>query len=351
MRTWLEKYNLRNCLRVAMIFAILMSLSNALAWEGKYFMILAYAIVYYTVLSSVTAVGIELVDRSWHKGERRAAIAMGAVTYVVIVTLSFCQQEVILTYFSDYFSRREMIAVGIPTDDFLSATERVTLILVRVLLFGAIMGVTISNDNNKSRRHKAEATLERVLQSNLEIRMGQLRQQMAPHFLFNAFSTLSSMTKEPNAKRFISRLSDVYRYLLTHKDYSEEKIVTVEKEMNFVEAYLYILHERYEAGLEVVTEVSDKARKKMIPPFALQVAVENATKHNVITEETPLVIKIQSIDDTFIEIRNDIHEKRRKTESFGIGLYNIDEQYRLISGEGIECEKTDTEFIVRMKLL
>ncbi len=338
-------------MRMAMVFAILMSLSNALAWEGKYMMILAYAMVYYTTFSCVTAVGFELVDRSWHKGRRGVAIVMGLVTYAVIVTLSLCQQEVILNHFSDYFSRREIIALGILPEEIQNATERVSLILVRTLLFGAIMGVTISNDNNKTRRRKVEAALERMSQSNLETRMGLLRQQMAPHFLFNAFSTLSSMTKEPNAKRFISRLSDVYRYLLTHKDYSDEKVVTVEKEMNFVEAYLYILHERYEAGLEVISKVSDKARKKMIPPFALQVAVENATKHNVITEETPLVIKIQSINDAFIEVRNDLHEKRKKNDSFGIGLYNIDEQYRLISGEGIECEKTETEFIVRMKLL
>lgn len=350
MKQWIDKYNVGSGMRVALIFAALMTFGNVFAWGGKYPIFLAHATIYSLLVSCFTALCIEVEEKKRYERKWWQATTIGMVSLIVLVLVNYYHQEV-LKDFSDYFTREERMAMGMFMNETLTVRERLFFITIRSLLFMAVMWLAINNENNKKRRRKAEARLEQALQGNLKRQMGLLREQMSPHFLFNAFATLSSMTEEVKAKRFISKLSDVYRYLLTSNDYREKHLVTLEKELKFALAYLYVLRERYEDALTVETEVDAKVMKRELPPFALQVLVENATKHNVISSSSPLRITIRSVNEDWIEVRNNIQEKKTKMESFGIGLYNINEQYDLVAKRQIECERTESEFIVRLPLI
>ncbi len=307
--------------------------------------------VIYNLMTSIgTALGIEFFyvkvkEKKW------VTVVLTCLAIVCGLTFFGMIQQNVFEIYSDRFTDRELLAVGFFLNGNDDKLNLLLFTLIRSLLFSSVIGLAISNDNNRYGRVEAERKLQKLEQQNLESQIGQLRNQMSPHFLFNAFATLSSMTSETNAKRFISRLSDVYRYLLTNREYQEQKLVTLDKEAEFTRAYIYILQERFEDALQVNCTISDTAKQKKIPPFALQVLIENATKHNVISERQPLTINVRTQEDKWLEVSNNLQPKNTTSEGFGVGLGNVNERYKLIAKKEIDCEQTDKEFIVRLPLL
>ncbi len=177
-----------------------------------------------------------------------------------------------------------------------------------------------------------------------------LKTQIDPHFLFNSLNTLASIiTENPSiAVHFAEKLSQVYRYILQNKD---KEVVSLSTEINFVKSYIFLLQTRFEQNLVVHFEVEDAQLDAHIPPLSLQILVENAIKHNVVSNDKPLHIWIYIDEATRIVVRNTLQLKRSVKDSTKIGLDNVIKRYQYLTERAVEILPTAQDFQVSLPLL
>lgn len=168
-----------------------------------------------------------------------------------------------------------------------------------------------------------------------------LKSQMNPHFLFNSLNSLSSLIQEnaDKAEEFLDHMSKVYRYLLRN---NEEKLVTIETEINFIKSYYFLLKARHEDGLELHIDVSPESKEQWIPPLTLQMIVENAMNQNAVSRSNPLKIRIGNTKHG-LEIINSVQPKINNINSNAEIEENINNKYRLLCGCEIEIEETENQ--------
>ena len=173
-----------------------------------------------------------------------------------------------------------------------------------------------------------------------------LKNQVNPHFLFNSLNVLSGMMYKDvdKADDFIAKLANIYRYVL---DVQDEEVVSANKETAFIKDYLYLLTTRFGRNLQYEITVQSS---KMIIPMALQILVENATKHNVISDEKPLKIMISN-DENYIFVSNEIQPKSDKADSHGLGIENIKARYKYLTSKEVVINNSEKKFEVRIPLL
>lgn len=200
-----------------------------------------------------------------------------------------------------------------------------------------------------NRLKKSQLEAERLKKISIEAQFESLRNQINPHFLFNCFNVLSSLVYRDadTSAKFIAQLSFVYRYLLYNQ---EKKVVTVEEELVFLNAYVFLLEIRFGQNLIVEINIDAADRKAFIAPAALQMLIENAIKHNVISKLNPLRICIHSAHGWII-VSNNLQEKEVKEPSTQVGLKNISDRYGFLSDRQVQIEKTKTAFTVKIPLL
>lgn len=162
-----------------------------------------------------------------------------------------------------------------------------------------------------------------------------LKQQVDPHFLFNCFNTLSSLITEDlkRAEYFLNELRKVYHYLLSNK---KEDFVSVEQELQFIRSYFTLLQTRFGTALELTITVNEAHLQCYIPSLSLQLLVENAVKHNIVSKSRKLFINITSTDKEELVITNNLQRKLVKSRSFGIGMETIKAKYKLVQQRSIE---------------
>ncbi len=195
---------------------------------------------------------------------------------------------------------------------------------------------------------KLELDAVQLRNENLTSKYESLKSQLDPHFLFNSLNVLTNLVYADADKsaRFIKQLSEVYRYVL---EVRSKELVPLEQELKFVESYLYLQQIRFGDKLRVENRLQGVAGS--IPPLALQILVENAIKHNVISEDDPLTIKMYSENNEVI-VENNLQRKALLTEgSTGIGLDNITKRYEFLSDRKITLLDTSSAFIVKLPLL
>lgn len=177
-----------------------------------------------------------------------------------------------------------------------------------------------------------------------------LKNQIDPHFLFNSLNTLATViTENPTiAVNFAEKLSQVYRYILQNKD---KEVVELATEMAFVRSYIFLLQTRFEQNLVVNFEVGESHYSQCIPPLSLQILVENAIKHNIVSSDKPLQIDIFIDNATTIVVRNNLQPKRNIKTSNKIGLENIIKRYQYLTERAVEVLPTAQEFKVSLPLL
>ena len=172
---------------------------------------------------------------------------------------------------------------------------------------------------------------EKIIAAELEkekahVQYDNLKNQLNPHFLFNALSSLNSLIFEnPQlASDFLQQLSKVYRYVLENK---EKNLVSVETEINFINHYVQLLKTRFDGSLNVNFEVNDETKEKKIVPVTLQVLLENAVKHNITSPASPLNIEVKT-DGDFLLVENNLQKKEIIETSNGQGLENLKKLYQ-----------------------
>lgn len=174
-----------------------------------------------------------------------------------------------------------------------------------------------------------------------------LKNQINPHFLFNSLNILASLAYEDAGKTnlFAKKLSSVYRYLLTtHEQYT----VSLEEELNFVNSYLYLESIRFGDTFHVEISNNHESNRRFVIPASIQMLVENALKHNICTDKSPLIIRA-TIDEHGITVSNNL-QLRNYVNQNGTGLQNLQRQYDLYN-KRIEIIKNEKEFIVRMPFI
>lgn len=193
---------------------------------------------------------------------------------------------------------------------------------------------------------KSETLEKAKAQAELEA----LKNQIDPHFMFNSLNTLSYLIeKEPaKAKLFNDNLAEVFRYILYNK---ERNLVLLSEELAFAEKYFSLIKIRFGSG--VVLQMLPNAVESdhyLLPPISLQVLLENAIKHNTFSERHPLTMTIDIRDDCVIA-SNDVRKKDVKKKSSRIGLKNLNERYKLITGKEIGVENNEKVFTATLPLL
>ncbi len=186
---------------------------------------------------------------------------------------------------------------------------------------------------------------------NLRTRFEVLKQQVNPHFLFNALSTLRIMVREKDerAEPFILKLSDLYRQLLSK---NTSQTVHLDEELEFLRSYIFMLQARFESLLHIQIDTWPASGGRKIPAFSLQLLVENCIKHNIISAARPLYIRIFQEQADSILIENNLQVKPAAEDSSGIGLDNLRKRYELLQVEdGVTLSRTETKFSVTLKLL
>lgn len=187
---------------------------------------------------------------------------------------------------------------------------------------------------------------QKAKEESNKFKYATLKNQVNPHFLFNSLNVLSGMIYKDVEKSddFISKLAGVYRYVL---DVQDEEIVSLEKELGFIKEYLFLLSCRFNNNLKYKI---DAKSDQYIIPMAVQILVENALKHNKVSDEKPLHISIK-IKDDYLVVSNSLNKKEESTSSFEIGLNNIKNRYKFISNKEVNVSETETEFSVSIPLL
>jgi len=196
---------------------------------------------------------------------------------------------------------------------------------------------------------KASFEKEMFEKESIAARYESLKNQVSPHFLFNSLNTLTNLVYEDRDKavKFIKQLSEVYRYVL---DTREKEVVPIEEELRFLESYVFLQQIRFGNRLKVEISVDDMNIK--VAPLALQMLIENAIKHNIVSEAEPLTIKVYS-DNGFVVVENDLQRKAsvHGEASSGVGLLNISRRYQLLSNENVQVIEANKKFAVKLPVL
>jgi len=191
--------------------------------------------------------------------------------------------------------------------------------------------------------------VQKLKEEKLVFQYETLKNQVNPHFLFNSLNTLSSLVSKDLvlSENYIQKLSSIYRYILENKDHDQ---VSLEKEVKFVKDYFYLQKVRDDGKIDVEIDVQDP-EKYLILPISLQLLVENAFKHNVSTRENPLIVEIKlNQEEKIISVSNNLKPKTQIEESSKIGLANLAERNKLITGREIIINQSETQFIVQVPL-
>jgi two-component system, LytTR family, sensor kinase len=201
--------------------------------------------------------------------------------------------------------------------------------------------------------HRMSASLieaEQLKQENLIAQNQALRQQIDPHFLFNSITTLTTLIQENKdlAIEFVQRLSKVYRHVLQSK---EHDLVDLKTEVEFVRDYAFAFEMRFGEQFHLTIEIPKKFLTSRIPPLTLQILVENAVKHNIISREHPLDIFINMDGESKLVVRNTLQRKPALSSPTHIGLNNILTRYKYVSQGIVEVIENEREYIVKLPLV
>lgn len=189
---------------------------------------------------------------------------------------------------------------------------------------------------------------ERLQRENIAGKYEALKNQVNPHFLFNSLNALSNLVYEDQDKavKFIKQLSEVYRYVLDTRD---QEVVALDQELKFLESYIYLQQIRFENRLNVEMKITD--RSLFVTPLALQMLIENAIKHNIVSADDPLTISVYQ-DNDYLVVENNLQRKEILGEpSAGVGLENIVKRYELLTDKRVEIVDGPEKFIVKLPLL
>jgi ligand-binding sensor domain-containing protein len=200
-------------------------------------------------------------------------------------------------------------------------------------------------------REKRIEKKQEILREKIRFQFENLKSQINPHFLFNSFSTLIALIDQDQeaAIEYVEELSSLFRIVLEYKD---QDLITLEEELSIISNYFNLQKKRYGENLSLTVEKFDDIDKLMVPPLTLQLLIENAIKHNIVSKDNPLQIKIYTNpEEDYIFVKNNLQPKKEEVKSMGIGIRNIADRYNLLSEKKIKIIKTLKDFTVGLPFI
>ncbi|MEE4256556.1 MAG: histidine kinase [Bacteroidales bacterium] len=298
---------------------------------------------WYVASIVLTVIFVELIYRvnvwfdrgmAWqHQPLRR--LLLQTLAYWIISIFVFNGLRLALVYF---FSSRQFILL---TDEI---TVSVYILFLIIILNAVDFGIVLLREWRDSL-----AQAEKYKKESAEFEFEMLQAQINPHFLFNSLNTLSSLVYEDadRSAEFIRKLSDVYRHVL---DSRQKELISIREELAFIRSYIFLLELRFEKKLSVKLEIDEDLLDKKIAPLSFQLLIENAVKHNVVSDKRPLKIRIYN-NETHLVVENHMQLKAKKEKSNGMGLRNIASRYLALSGKEVEISTENNYFTVKIPII
>ena len=282
-----------------------------------------------------------LLDKKWDWLEQTNL----RVYYGIMVTILYTVPIVLGINYYVY-----VILQNFPIENFFS--ER----MIWIHLFYIILSLAVSTFMQArsfmvkwKQASKFEITQQKIIAGTANAKFESLKNQIDPHFLFNSLNVLSSLIEEnpDNAQRFTTSLSKIYRYVLEQKD---KELVSVDDELLFAKTYMNLLKMRFENSLFYELPTTPINPDAKVVPLSLQLLLENTVKHNVVSEQKPLHIRI-FIDGDYLAIQNDFQKKEVLQDRQGVGLQNIINRYGIVTNRKVLIEQNEQTFTVKIPIL
>ncbi len=298
------------------------------------------------IAANIVSLCIYFVDRKSDKWLPWRSYMAGRLIFGFIMDSVLAFTIVLLTswLFLSYINKSGNFKdLWIQHDD--TALKLAILIVVGVIVYNIIY-LALFSYNQYAVVQIKNAKSER---KQLQLQFDALKSQLSPHYLFNSLNTISSLIfKDPNlAEDFIRRLAETYQYILSN---NQKKYVSLNEEVEFVKSYYYLLKVRFENNLQIEINLPQNIMHSKMPPLTLQMLVENAVKHNIITNDQPLSIYIHAIDNTDIRVTNTKTATPSDVSSFQVGLENIKKRYRYFTPKKIKVDDSK-KFTVQLPVI
>ena len=278
-----------------------------------------------------------LEKRKWKEGDRIKRIVIGIVGSVIITLMGL-------------FVLRLLTALYLNGKTFESFIDNETVYPYQFGLWITLTIVAIFHFiyfYNRYQKNKIKE--QKIIAGTASAKFDALKNQLDPHFLFNSLNVLSSLIDEnpENAQKFTTALSKVYRYVLEQKS---KELVTVDEELQFAKTYMSLLKMRFEDSIIFdIPETASNPESKVVP-LSLQLLLENAVKHNIVTASKPLHIKIYEVNGTLV-VENNLQPKQILKKSSGVGLNNIMQRYQLLTNKKVKIYNEANSFAVAIPML
>lgn len=224
--------------------------------------------------------------------------------------------------------------------------RNITLLVLMVnLLIGSIYTTMYLFEQMKNTLLQNESLKKQQLQQQFD----NLKTKVNPHFLFNSLSSLSMLVSEDTEKAdtFLNEMSKVYRYMLR---FNQQGLATLNKEMNFIRSYFFLMKTRYGITVCMELKTDDKYDEYELPSLSLQLLMDNAIQHNIALKNQPLHICIETNNNETLTVRNNLQKKSLKLQTGGAGLQTLKAKYDLLELGGFAVKQTDAEFMVTLPL-
>ena len=331
------------CLKISMVFTVIFS-----AFLGTDLTVKNVAITFFLSYLYSFELGFKnsfmnvLLDKKWDWLEQTNL----RVYYGILCTVLYTIPAVLGINYIVF-----VIVQGISLEKFFSSQMLLLNLFYIILSLGVSTFMQARSFMIKWKQaSKFEVTQQKIIAGTANAKFESLKNQIDPHFLFNSLNVLSSLIEEnpDNAQRFTTSLSKIYRYVLEQKD---KELVSVEEELSFAKTYMNLLKMRFENSLfyELPTTADINPDAKVVP-LSLQLLLENTVKHNVVSEQKPLYIKI-FIDGDCLAIQNNFQKKEVLQDRQGVGLQNIVNRYGIITNRKVLIEQNEENFTVKIPIL
>lgn len=297
-------------------------------------------------ISFMFSFGLTLVNSYYYDGvaikfdwetQPKARLFAGALGSIVITMITYGLIRLFLT----------VVIYDQTIKHFLSNEKGESYVIVVVITI--IISLFLHAFNFYKALQENKVKEQKIIAGTASAKFNALKNQLDPHFLFNSLNVLTSLIEEDpyQAQKFTTSLSKVYRYVLEQKN---KDLVSVDEELKFAKTYVRLLKMRFEDSivLEIPDASSDPDAK--IVPLSLQLLLENAVKHNIVTADKPLHIKVTEEDGKLV-VSNNVQEKQVVKKSSGVGLQNIRQRYGILTDKQVVIQKTKEEFIVQLPIL
>lgn len=324
---------------LSVIFVVIEFFVNgSVQFNSEFFVGVGYTLLYSVVLTIINSAFFDYLNKRviWKKYSRYR-LAIGAVGGIVLTMIGIFWIRILIRMGFESYSWEEFLA-GERAIHYLIA---LIITIVFTLFFHAFYFYRALQDKKVKE--------QKIIAGTASAKFDALKNQLDPHFLFNSLNVLTSLIEEDpdQAQKFTTSLSKVYRYVLEQKN---KDLVTVDEELQFAKTYIRLLKMRFEDSIvfDILEKCSNPEAK--IVPLSLQLLLENAVKHNVVTSTRPLHIKVYEEDGSLV-IHNNLQEKQVVKKSSGVGLRNIQQRYNILSDKEVQIAKTPKDFKITLPML